>query len=119
MGENKRALHSLVPKVSFTGFETRVPVRSGWVAQRGVSTRPSRVVGLDRVGRVLGGYGAKTPGRVAFAKPNFYWLKIKIGAIIFLSYFIDRAYLLIDKPYLHPDAGLCQVGLGWVGSQNF
>ena len=45
----------------------------------------------------MAGYGAKTPGRVAFAKPNFYWLKIKIGAIIFLSYLIDRAYLLIDK----------------------
>src|SRR5437588_11732376 len=34
----------------------RVPVRSGWVAQRGSSTRPSRVVGLGWVGRVLGGF---------------------------------------------------------------
>ena len=42
----------------------------------------------------MAGYRAKTPGWVVFAKPNFYWLKIKIKAIIFLSYLIDKP----DKP---------------------
>ena len=51
----------------------------------------------------MAGYGAKTPGRVAFAKPNFYWLKIKIGAIIFLS--ISLIY--------NPTPGW--VKMGWVG----
>ena len=67
----------------------RVPVRSGWVAQRGSLTRPTRVVGLSRVGWVLGGLWPPKPGvrlgRQVFAKPNFYWLEIKIRVIIFLS----------------------------------
>ena len=45
----------------------------------------------------MAGYGAKTPGWVVFAKPNFYWLKIKIKAIIFLSYLIDKP-IKPDKP---------------------
>ena len=33
----------------------------------------------------MAGFRAKTPGRVVAAKPNFYWLKIKIKMINFLS----------------------------------
>src|SRR4051794_18485257 len=52
-------------------LKCRVPVRSGWVAQRGVSTRPSRVVGLDRVGRVLGGLWGQNPGSGCLCQAKF------------------------------------------------
>src|SRR3954452_1246272 len=98
----------------------RVPVRSGWVAQRGSLTRPSRVVGLGWVGRVLGGVWGQNLGLGFYVKPlpsqNFIGLKLRLEQYFFLSIRdkpIDKTISLSITLNVNPTSGW--VKMGWVG----